>query len=281
VRFSSSGPPTLSADEREGRGPTSDTESAQNVVPPGSIVRQTRSILDPEFQYPPSRNPYWKKLEEFSHCAFGDHRPEELRGQWRTLSSLPSPSLHVEIGCNGGHVLLEWAKRDPKSIYVGIDWKLKQVYRAAEKVSKHAIRNAFFARAFAERIHFMFAAGEVDHLYLFFPDPWPKKSQLKNRIFQPDWLRRCAGIVRPGGTFSIKTDHAGYAEHMRDVIQACQANWELTDESQDLHASNPRAAELKIPEVTLFERLFIKDGIPIHSYRLARRMGPCKLKLAP
>lgn len=168
-------------------------------------------------------------------------------------------------------MLLQWAARDPKSMYVGVDWKLKQVYRGAEKAEKHRIQNAFFARAFAERIHFMFGPAEVDHLYLFFPDPWPKKSQLKNRIFQPAWLARCAEIVRSGGTFWIKTDHAGYAEHMREVIETGTDAWTLTEESHDLHAGNPRAHELKIPEVTLFERLFIKDGIPIHSYRLTRR----------
>ena len=233
-------------------------------------MSQPRSLLDPEFKYPPSRNPYWQKLDEFPKRAFGDNRPEELRGKWRSLSPT-CKALHVEIGCNGGHVLLQWAAHNPNSMYVGVDLKLKQVYRGAEKAEKHKITNAFFARAFAERLHFMFGRSEIDHLYLFFPDPWPKKSQLKNRIFQAAWLERCAEVVRPGGTFWIKTDHAGYAEHMRGVIAECAGTWELTEESHDLHGGNPHARELRIPEVTLFERLFIKDGIPIHSYRLRRR----------
>jgi len=41
--------------------------------------------------------------------------------------------------------------------------------------------------------------------------------------------------------------------------------------TRDLHAGNPDAKKLTTPEVTLFEPLFIKDGLPIHSIRLRPR----------
>ena len=47
--------------------------------------------------------------------------------------------------------------------------------------------------------------------------------------------------------------------------------WEIERESLDLHEGNPNAAKLEIPDVTLFEKLFIKDGIKIKSAWLKRK----------
>ena len=46
--------------------------------------------------------------------------------------------------------------------------------------------------------------------------------------------------------------------------------WEVAERSVDLHAGHPAPGTLRIPEVTLFERLFIRDGLPIHLLDLKR-----------
>jgi tRNA (guanine-N7-)-methyltransferase len=116
----------------------------------------------------------------------------------------------------------------------------------------------------------MFGPGEVDALYLYFPDPWPKKAQKKNRFLNERRLRDIHGILKPGGVFHIKTDHPGYFEAMEEAIAATRELWDIRERTADLHAGNPEASELKIPDVTLFERLFIADGLPIHSVKLVR-----------
>src|SRR4051812_42016373 len=88
-------------------------------------------IDHPNYLYPPSKNPYWSKLQELKGAAFTDLDTETHRGQWR--SRLPGSAdshreLHVEIGCNAGHVIVEWAKANPRNAYVGIDWKFKPIF---------------------------------------------------------------------------------------------------------------------------------------------------------
>lgn len=238
------------------------------------------AIFDPKYRYPASFNPYWKKVGEFKGRIFNDHGTEDFLGKWREqfpdsvskgdISLSIRRPLHVEIGCNGGHVILEWAARAPLDAYIGIDWKFKQIYRGAEKAQKRSINNLLFFRAHAERLQFMFAPGEIDHLYLYFPDPWPKKSQVKNRFINPDRLRLIAGLVRPGGTFHIKTDHAEYFEWMEAAVSKVQDLWRVSEITRNLHATHPSPQSLTIPEVTLFEKLFIKDQIPIKSITLSR-----------
>lgn len=244
-----------------------------------SKAKMRHSVSDPEYQYTKSKNIYWEKLahlpQELQGLAFLDHATEAHRGNWREHFKAPSNEkripLHVEVGCNAGHVVLEWAKQNPTQLYVGIDYKLKQIYRLAEKAAEAKVENLLAFRANIERLPFMFSEGEVDFLYMFFPDPWPKKSQLKNRTFNRNWLKRIASILPVGGVFHVKTDHAGYFEFMLEEIAAVPELFNAREITWNLHQNHPDPKSLKIPEVTLFERLFIKDGLPIHSVKLIRK----------
>ena len=244
-------------------------------------------IEHPDYQYRPASNPYWKKIRTQSESlALTDQETEQFAGQWRTrfldspastASLSPPRELHVELGCNAGHVTVEWAKANPQHAYVGIDWKFKPIFRAAEKAHKLQLQNLLFFRAHSERLHYMFGPGEIDALYLFFPDPWPKKAHFRNRYVTAARLRNIALAVRPGGLFHIKTDHPGYFEWMLEAIaevvtqhESTPPCWKILSQTRDLHLGHPDPTRLQIPEVTLFEKLFIKDGIPIQSIQLQR-----------
>ncbi|MBS1961040.1 MAG: tRNA (guanosine(46)-N7)-methyltransferase TrmB [Bdellovibrionales bacterium] len=230
-------------------------------------------LTHPDYKYGLARNPYSAKLREFPSLAYSDNATETYAGAWREKFGIPGAGreLHVEIGCNTGHVTRAWAAENPEKLYIGIDWKFKIIHRGAEKTAEKGLRNLLFFRANVERLRFMFGAGEVDALYLYFPDPWPKKAQWKNRFLKESTLREAARVVRPGGLFHIKTDHDGYYEWMRDAFAKVGDVWEIERETTDLHAGNPDAGKLEIPAVTLFEKLFIKDGIKIKSAWLRRR----------
>jgi tRNA (guanine-N7-)-methyltransferase len=231
-------------------------------------------VHHPDFRYPSSKNPYWAKLKEFAGRVFSDNDTEAHRGHWREKFPNSPTELHVEIGCNAGHVVLEWAARSPQAAYIGLDWKFKPIFWGIEKAVKRKIANLLFFRAHAERVPYMFSEGEVDFLYLYFPDPWPKKKQWKNRFLTARTLASLAPVVKRGGVFHIKTDHAGYFDWMLEALAECEREsgklWKVIDQTRDLHAGNARASELVIPDVTLFERLFIADGIPINSMKLER-----------
>lgn len=239
-------------------------------------------LTHPDYRYSVSRNPYQAKVHQLRGRVFSDNDTEAFRGRWREQfpdaarmadksAAGERRSLHVEIGCNAGHVVVEWAARDPRTAFVGLDWKFKPIFRGTEKAMKRRLDNLLFLRAHADRLHFMFGPGEIDFLALYFPDPWPKKAQLKNRWLTAERLRQVAELVRPGGVFHIKTDHLGYFEWMEEAIRQVPELWEPTEHTRDLHASHPAPRSLKIPEVTLFEGLFIKDGIKINSVKLRRR----------
>ncbi len=237
------------------------------------LLNHRLPILDREYRYSPSKNPYWTKLYQFKDLVFSDNDTEVHAGQWRKQfrmagSTDAKQELHVEIGCNAGHVVVEWAHSHPQKAYIGIDWKFKSIFRAAEKVQNRDLKNILFFRSHAERLPYMFGSQEIDFLYLFFPDPWPRKSQWKNRFIQTESLKAISQVMKPNGVFHIKTDHRGYFEWMLDAVAKSGDQWEVVEENWDLHKDNPTPHLLQIPNVTLFEKLFIKDKLPIHSLKL-------------
>ncbi len=256
---------------------TESSKSPSVPITPETLHPLSKAVTSPDFQYSKSFNPYWEKIknppEGMEGLAFGDHDTETHRGHWRKQFKTEDASaklLHVEIGCNAGHVSLEWAKQNPDQLYIGIDWKFKMVYRFAEKIQKNGLKNLITLRANAERLPFMFAPGEIDFLHMFFPDPWPKKAQKKNRTANAAWLQSIAPLLSEHGIFHLKTDHAEYFEFIVEELNTLTNTFEIIEMTKDLHANNPNARALQIPQVTLFERLFIKDSLPIHSIKIRR-----------
>ena len=236
----------------------------------------SRSVSNPDFQYAQSSfNIYWKMLHELppelKGLAHTDGNTEVNRGKWREsfkAKTSPTDFLHVEIGCNAGHVSVEWAKQNPNHRYIGIDWKFKMVYKFAEKIAKSKLENLLAFRANAERLKYMFAPGEIDYLHMFFPDPWPKKAQMKNRTANTDWLKAMAPLISDRGHFHLKTDHQEYFDFILANLEELKETFEILECTRNLHENHPNPKSLQIPEVTLFERLFIKDGLPIYSVKV-------------
>ncbi len=227
-------------------------------------------VTHPEYRYPSSKNIYSTKIKEFDKTIYSDQQTEEHAGSWKSCFPHSFHKLHIEIGCNAGHVTLGWAEQNPQNAYIGIDWKFKMIYRAAEKAKKRGLENVLFLRANADRLEHIFGKSEVDHIHVFFSDPWPKKAHWKHRFFKPGQFEKLAYILKPGGTLEIRTDHAIYFGWIEALVQENPTLWKVLERTQDRHAGCPDPLKLEIPDVTLFEKIFIREGIKINSLILKK-----------
>jgi tRNA (guanine-N7-)-methyltransferase len=66
----------------------------------------------------------------------------------------------------------------------------------------------------------LFEPGQVEELWTFFPDPWPKKRHHKRRLVTPGFAALVASRLREGGVWRLATDWADYAEQMQSVLDA-------------------------------------------------------------
>jgi tRNA (guanine-N7-)-methyltransferase len=61
--------------------------------------------------------------------------------------------------------------------------------------------------------------GSLSAIYLFFPDPWPKKRHNKRRLVNPVWVKEISQRLKPGGILHMATDWEEYAYHMLEVME--------------------------------------------------------------
>lgn len=127
----------------------------------------------------------------------------------------------LEIGFGMGDALAVMAKANPQIDYLGIEVHRPGIGSLLLKLEKDAIDNVRIVCADAVEIlsHHL---GDVslDAVYLFFPDPWPKKRHHKRRIVQPEFARMVRRKLKPGGMLHMATDWEDYAQAMLAVMEA-------------------------------------------------------------
>lgn len=211
-------------------------------------------------------NPYHDRLGQFDEFVLRDHEAEAHKGQWNKLVFKRESPLFLEIGTGAGHFMIDYCLDHPDHNFVGLDYRFKRSFQLAKKLSTLEYKNFRYLRAKGERIEFMFAENELDGLFYFFPDPWPKTRHHKKRLLQEPFLKSAHKVLKAGAIFYIKTDHDDYAEWMDREIKAQPHLFEVILESRDLRAEYPEHFLAKY--TTGFEKIFLKQGIKIKAFVL-------------
>lgn len=135
-----------------------------------------------------------------------------------TLFGRQAPRV-VEIGFGMGASLLEQARQNPDTDFLGIEVHAPGVGKLLDELDKAGLTNVRVCREDAIRVlDEGLIAGSIDTVQLFFPDPWPKKKHHKRRIVQLPFAEKIRRVLKSGGTFHMATDWEQYAEHMVEVM---------------------------------------------------------------
>ena len=162
-----------------------------------------------------------------------------VKGQWHAVFDNDHP-VQAEIGMGKGTFLLQQAKAHPEINFVGIEKYSSVLLRAIQKQEEAKLPNVRFIRMDAQYIEDVFAAGEVDRIYLNFSDPWPKEKHAKRRLTSRQFLARYDKILKPGGRVEFKTDNYGLLHFLEE---AQEEGWTVTAQSliapdQEMNAGN-------------------------------------------
>ncbi len=119
-----------------------------------------------------------------------------LRGRWHSEFFGNSNPITLELGCGKGEYTVGLAERVPGRNYIGVDIKGARMWRGATQARDAAMSNVAFIRTDIELIDRFFAPGEVDEIWITFPDPQMKKT--RKRLTSTRFLELYRKILRPG-----------------------------------------------------------------------------------
>ena len=127
-------------------------------------------------------------------------------GTWRKDFFKNKNPIVLELGCGKGEYTVHLAQRSPNINHIGIDIKGARFWRGAKTAIEEGYTNVCFIRMQVELIVQCFDEGEVDEIWITFPDPQIKYKRTKHRLTQPDLLKIYKTVLKSGGLIHLKTD---------------------------------------------------------------------------
>lgn len=213
----------------------------------------------------------WAEMKSYGHViepSFEEvfRKDYELKGKWHNRWFGNNNPIVLELGCGRGEYTVSLSELYPEKNFIGIDIKGARMWRGAKDTFLKKISNAAFLRTRIEFIDSFFAAGEVEEIWITFPDPQLKKKREKKRLPGPAFLNIYRSFIRNGGLIHLKTDCRELYDYTLSIVR--HNNLEIVTATTDLYRDLPGNPLLSIR--THYEDIFLSKGIPITylSFRL-------------
>jgi tRNA (guanine-N7-)-methyltransferase len=141
----------------------------------------------------------------------------------KPLPLRPGRDTHLEIGFGGGEHLVEAAAREPGVDFIGCEPFVNGMAKLLAGIEQRGLANIRLHRGDAGQVLDRLPEASLSRVYLFYPDPWPKRRHRKRRFVSPDNLDKLARVMRPGAELRFTTDIDDYAAWTLARLRACRA----------------------------------------------------------
>jgi tRNA (guanine-N7-)-methyltransferase len=178
------------------------------------------------------------------------------KGQWSKTFFKNDNPIVLELACGKGEYTVNLAVMFPEKNFIGIDYKGNRIWRGAKTAIEDGVKNVAFIRMQIETLTEFFAPGEVDEIWITFPDPQPQLSREKKRLTSPRFLNMYIEVLKPGGCVNLKTDNDGFYTYTAEKIK--ELNLKEHINTSDLYHSEYADEVLSIK--TYYEKKYLKDN---------------------
>lgn len=162
----------------------------------------------------------------------------------------------LELGCGQADYTINLAQLYPVRNFIGVDRKPNRIWNASKNAEKLKLSNASFLIAYIEHLDKVFSKSSVEEIWITFPDPYPRRSNMKKRLTNPRFLEVYKNILVGKGKINLKTDDRLLYEYTLDVVH--KNKLKLLKETNDLYSSDNLTDEEKI--LTKYEKQHLSEG---------------------
>jgi len=186
-----------------------------------------------------------------------DQADHELKGKWNTNFFKNSHPLTLELGCGKGEYAVSQAKFLPQKNFIGVDIKGSRMWKGAKMAIEQGVDNVGFLRTSIEIIDKFFADGEVQEIWITFPDPQMKST--RRRLTATNFMEKYRKFLAPGGIIHLKTDSSFQYQYTLEMVKA--NSFDIVANTENLYHSELLNDVLSIQ--TFYEKQWRERGINI------------------
>jgi len=199
------------------------------------------------------------RFEAIKHFENVLEYPENMRGNWHSFFNNNNP-ITLELACGKGEYSVGLGQIHENRNFIGVDLKGNRIWRGAKTALDKGLKNVAFLRTQIDQITDYFEKGEVEEIWITFPDPQLRNSDMKRRLTHPKFLRKYQEVLQKSGTINLKTDSPDLYEFTKMVIRSFGLSVLVDDDN--IYAKESVSPELSIK--THYEGLDIAGSNRIH-----------------
>lgn len=127
-------------------------------------------------------------------------------------------NLEIEIGSGNGHFLVEYGKRKPESLLIGIEFKKQRCEKIQKKIERANLDNSFLIYDDAQKIVDNLEPDTINAFHIYFPDPWPKSKHRKRRFLRAENLDKLCCALKSKGKIYFVSDFFDYGLQVKILV---------------------------------------------------------------
>jgi tRNA (guanine-N7-)-methyltransferase len=188
----------------------------------------------------------------------------KIKGNWNGMFFGNDRDITVELACGRGEYSVGLANRFPGRNFIGVDMKGDRLWKGSSLAVEQKLSNVAFLRTQIVDLETFFEAGEIDEIWLTFPDPRPKKRDIRRRLTSIGFMNIYKKVLAPGGYFRLKTDSTFLFDYTLEEL-GMRNDIEDLKYTHDLYNSDLRDECFDIK--TRYEEMFSARGEKIKYLR--------------
>lgn len=147
---------------------------------------------------------------------------QSIKGKWRSAYFKNDNPITLELACGRGEYTVGLAALFADRNYIGVDIKGERIWKGSTLAVEQNLQNVAFLRTQILMIENFIEDHEVDEIWLTFPDPRPKKRDIKRRLTSPRFIDLYKRLTKPGAYIRLKTDNTLLFEYTLEEMQSRQ-----------------------------------------------------------
>lgn len=201
-------------------------------------------------------------MESYPHVfqypySIAEQVPFAMKGLWHEKFFANDYPIVVELGCGRAEYTVSLARMFPEKNFVAVDIKGARMWTGATDSLNEGLKNVAFLRTNIEIIDHFFGQGEVNEIWLTFPDPQMK--QVTKRMTSTSFLERYRHFLVDNGIIHLKTDSNFMYTYTKALIETNHLT--LNEITDNLYENEKVNEVLNIK--TYYEQQWLSRGMEI------------------